>query len=215
MEWSCKLKNHFGARAPGSPLLNFIFEISKIWFQCFDFFWKKIHGCGQCCILPVCKFLKRNILYFGLSKNDKISQKDKISTSAHCSPLFTDNKILICHFFWAQNRMYFVLKICTLVEYNIDYILVFFRFFETFEFEISKVQKLGYLEPVLQKAALRANSVRVKICKIFWNDWLSKALTCAQGDPGRKVGVQRELWIHPIFSDCHKRNTHDFDAMKN
>jgi hypothetical protein len=33
-----------------------------------------------------CEFLERNVLYFELSKNDKISQKDKIEFSVHCSP---------------------------------------------------------------------------------------------------------------------------------
>jgi hypothetical protein len=34
-------------------------------------------------ILSLCKFIKQNTLYFGLSKNDKVSQKDKTEFSVH------------------------------------------------------------------------------------------------------------------------------------
>jgi hypothetical protein len=69
-----------------------------------------------------CEFLERNVLYFELSKNDKISQKDKIEFSVHCSPRTKPQLVFLSPKYY----IYLVLKNYTLIEYNIVYILVFF-----------------------------------------------------------------------------------------
>jgi hypothetical protein len=50
---------------------------------------------------------------------------------------------------------YFGPKICTLIEYNIMYVMIFFsNFLKTLKFKTSKVQNLATMEPELQMAAL-------------------------------------------------------------
>jgi hypothetical protein len=50
--------------------------------------------------------------------------------------------IRICHFCVASNIMYFILKICTVVEYIIGYIQIFFPdFFETLNVELEFCEK--------------------------------------------------------------------------
>jgi hypothetical protein len=69
----------------------------------------------------------------------------------YCLSLITNDKISLCHFFWAQNTTYFVLKNYALIEYNIVYVLVIFsEYFEMLEFKISKLQNSVPMEPKLQ-----------------------------------------------------------------
>jgi hypothetical protein len=67
-----------------------------------------------------------------------------------------DSKILISLFCWAQNITYFGIKICTLIEYNIIYVMIIFlKLLKMSKFKISKVQNLAIMEPKLQMVALQ------------------------------------------------------------
>jgi hypothetical protein len=75
----------------------FFFKVYKIQTQTFQKIMKKIPWHRQGCT-RFCKFLERNTLYFGHSKNNKITQKDKIKFHVYFSSLFTKYKISICLF---------------------------------------------------------------------------------------------------------------------
>jgi hypothetical protein len=92
------------------------------------------------------------MLYFELSKNDHIIQKDKIKFSMHCLSLFTKDKISICHFCWAYNITYFVLKNYTQIQYNIIYVMVFF--WSVLKFIFLELENSGSIESELQTSVL-------------------------------------------------------------
>jgi hypothetical protein len=153
MKWGEITETQNGVRARASLFCIFFssFKLLNFKFRYFNFIWKKIRRRSQYCTLSLCKFLEQNTLYFGLCKNDKISQKDQIKFPVTVHGLQNFNLSFLLspkyNIFWFQN----------LHTYRIQHYLhhdIFSKNLETSKFKISKVQNLATMEPELQMAAL-------------------------------------------------------------
>jgi hypothetical protein len=111
---------------------------------------KIIFACSQLFIPPTCKKSCLISLYFGLHKNNKHLDLS-ISRSKYVYFKST-NFIKFCYFWVPHNTKNFVMKICILIDYNTDCVLIYFHNFLKLETMIFNFKKIGgALVPESQK----------------------------------------------------------------
>jgi hypothetical protein len=153
---TCQSACKYGERQYGAQALWSLFfqtpKKFKIWTS---IFLKKIPECSLWFVPLVCKFLLRNSLYFILGKNNKNSNLwTKFQVKAHV-PTF----VHFVFFCWGCNTRYFIVEICNLIMYIVDYILVcFYLFFKTLKYQFHQnSKKKGSREPKHQTDFLVCN----------------------------------------------------------